>query len=1185
MKHLLIISLLLAVTGSKAQTATKNYVKETTRRKASAGQPILVGTTNENMVTTTYYDGLGRPVQVVNQNSSPDDNKNIVTHIEYEKNIGQVKQYLPFTSPGYTTSSTGGSFPIITTNYHSNFVGDAQAKTLQFYQDYNGNTSNPYSETRKEASPRQRALEMGFPGIDWSISVYEGYGIGKDERNTIRNTYSLNAANEVKRYTVTTVFADGIYKNSISENGFYPAATLNKTVVKNENWKPGDGSNNTVEEFKDPQGNVVLKRSYDNSVAHDTYYIYNKLNLLAFVLPPMANGSAAAADLDKWGYRYNYDARKRLAEKKLPQKDWEYLIYDKADRVVMSGPVYSPFGDGTKGWLMTKYDNFGRVAYTGFYAGSTFTSAVRNTLAQNNFTTETKSTTNNTIDGIAVRYTNTGFPTSFKLLTVSYYDHYDFPNAPTSFAAVEGQTVKNPVKGQLTGSWTRTLTTAASTAGMLSYSLYDDKYRVIRSYSQNHLGGYMQTDYKMAFIGVPTKTFKMQKQNASAAVLTVTDSIEYDHELRVTKHTQQIGLQAVEAIAKNSYDALGMLIKKDVGGTASKALQNVEYRYNIRGWLTDINDAYLLAPDEKVKLFNMQLQYNKNDYVSGITPLYNGNISSVIWRTRADGITRANGFEYDHLNRLQNAYGMEYEGNWALAFVKNDAYNEKLTYDKNGNILTLKRTGEVVTGQKTEIDDLSYSYTGNQLQSVTDATNSAKGFNDVNKTGNDYAYDTFGNITTDKNKGITAVSYNHQNLPYKVTFGNGGTISYTYDAAGTRLAKKVQPSGGTAVTTDYTNGFQYENNVLKFFPQPEGYVEFKNNQYLYTYQYKDHLSNVRLTYRDGYRNHPTLENAKDGVIQVTEIIEENNYYPFGLKHKGYNELPDYSAVNKYKYAYGGKELNTELGLELYDFGARNYDAAIGRWLNMDPLAENSRRWTPYNYAYNNPIVFVDPDGMQSITYTGQAAQELFGMLKMQLDREDPVYDIEGNHLGNTNEGFTGNIIIYNGNKDKSFFESMTANEFLNHDETVNDVFLLDDIINEISDDALSNIFTSVAKSFEGYNGFNMESIGGKVGYLDGEFNFLSSWTMGSGKGEIVGNRQYPESYESTVENIGLTIINHEWSGHIMKGYGNRYNNHRKAYLEVLKDPMFDKTTLKFQEYNKRRYTEYLELEMEQKKTR
>src|SRR5690606_15458214 len=196
-------------------------------------------------------------------------------------------------------------------------------------------------------------------------------------------------------------------------------------------------------------------------------------------------------------------------------------------------------------------------------------------------------------------------------------------------------------------------------------------------------------------------------------------------------------------------------------------------------------------------------------------------------------------------------------------------------------------------------------------------------------------------------------------------YSDSGKINYIYDAAGMRLSKKVQPTGGMLVTTDYVNGFHYTDNVLKFFPHPEGYVELKNNQYLYTYQYKDHLGNVRLTYRDGYKNHPTEENLKDGIIQVTEIIEENNYYPFGLKQKGHNDLADYSAVNKYKYAYGGKELSDELGVDLYDFGARNYDPALGRWLNVDPLAENSRRWKQYNYAYNNHIYIVVPDGIQS----------------------------------------------------------------------------------------------------------------------------------------------------------------------------------------------------------------------------
>src|SRR5690606_23744776 len=95
-------------------------------------------------------------------------------------------------------------------------------------------------------------------------------------------------------------------------------------------------------------------------------------------------------------------------------------------------------------------------------------------------------------------------------------------------------------------------------------------------------------------------------------------------------------------------------------------------------------------------------------------------------------------------------------------------------------------------------------------------------------------------------------------------------------------------------------------------------------------------------------------------------LEENNYYPFGLKHQGYNEIANsYRNEAAEKYKYNGKEFQDELDLNWYDYHARNYDPALGRWMNVDPLAENSRRWTPYNYAYNNPIFFVDPDGMQS----------------------------------------------------------------------------------------------------------------------------------------------------------------------------------------------------------------------------
>ena len=85
-----------------------------------------------------------------------------------------------------------------------------------------------------------------------------------------------------------------------------------------------------------------------------------------------------------------------------------------------------------------------------------------------------------------------------------------------------------------------------------------------------------------------------------------------------------------------------------------------------------------------------------------------------------------------------------------------------------------------------------------------------------------------------------------------------------------------------------------------------------------------------------------------------------DYSPFGVSLDGRTMEGDF-----YRYKYNGKELQEELGLNMYDYGARNYDPAIGRWMNVDPKAEQSRRWTPYNYAYNNPLVFVDPDGMQA----------------------------------------------------------------------------------------------------------------------------------------------------------------------------------------------------------------------------
>lgn len=185
---------------------------------------------------------------------------------------------------------------------------------------------------------------------------------------------------------------------------------------------------------------------------------------------------------------------------------------------------------------------------------------------------------------------------------------------------------------------------------------------------------------------------------------------------------------------------------------------------------------------------------------------------------------------------------------------------------------------------------------------------------------------------------------------------------YFYTASGQKV-QKVVTENTTVTTTDYLGGYQYQNTVLQFFPTAEGYVKNTpvsgTNTYSYVFNYTDHLGNTRLSY------------TKDTTTGSLKILEENNYYPFGLKHNSYN-VDNFQPG--YKYKYNGKELQDEnIGgnqLNMYDYGARNYDPALGRWMNVDPLAETSMQFSPYTYALDNPVFFIDPDGMESVGADG-----------------------------------------------------------------------------------------------------------------------------------------------------------------------------------------------------------------------
>ncbi len=182
------------------------------------------------------------------------------------------------------------------------------------------------------------------------------------------------------------------------------------------------------------------------------------------------------------------------------------------------------------------------------------------------------------------------------------------------------------------------------------------------------------------------------------------------------------------------------------------------------------------------------------------------------------------------------------------------------------------------------------------------------------------------------------------------------------------------------------------------------YQETGAGDYSYIYQFIDHLGNKRLSYSD-------LND--DGIVETSEIRSEKNYYPFGLTQRGYNGQ---MQGTYYPYGFGGKEEQSELELEWLDFSARNYDASLGRWMNLDPLAEDMRRHSPYNYGFNNPISFIDPDGMKPFwinngdgTYTAEKGDSAATLAKDAGISEERANELVQQQHGKNYKGKDGGV--------------------------------------------------------------------------------------------------------------------------------------------------------------------------------
>ncbi|WP_336960128.1 DUF6443 domain-containing protein [Chryseobacterium contaminans] len=907
MKKIQLLGLLFTISAAYAQSTSENYIQSRT---------CLSGDCGKKTETVTYFDGLGRPKQIVGVKTTT-TGKDLVTPVIYDKFGRQTIEILPVPANSLNAA------------IHTGIANESQANT------YYG-VSNAYNEKELESSPLDRVLQQAHPGEAWK----------KGGGHTAQYKYETNAAGEVKKFiTSTTVNTVGALSNTVSSIptvGSYDPGVLYKNIVTDEDGTP-------VIQFTNGRGQLLLIRRTDGTQNVDTYYVYNEYGQQVFIIPPKAvqqieqnNNVVTQNILEMLCYQYRYDGRDRQVEKRLPGRgDWESIVYDGADRPILSQDVNLK----NKGqWLLSKYDRLGRVVYTGLLSGGSRTDM--QTQIGDQVVNEETTTDAFTKNGQLVYYTNSFFQNLNTILTINYYDFYPRDQKEPTPSKIQDQFVITSSKSLNGGINTLTFPTATYVKNIeddswtKTYYYYDTKGRKIGERSWNYLGGYTKRESKLDFAGSPIESYTYHLRNAGSTEVTIKERFIYDGQNRVLKHYHQVDAQPEELLTENTYNDIGQLANKKTGNTTGIPLQSIDYAYNIRGWLTKVNDPNNLSG----KLFAYELKYEGPD--NGGLPKYNGNISEFNWRSASGNYLRRYAYKFDKLDRLLDA---AYSEPFATIPV-NDGYTEKVTYDLNGNIQTLKRY-QPLAGTPMLIDNLSYQiYEGNRLKKVVDDNANPTGYPTG---GNMIDYDANGNMINHLDKGISVILYNFLNLPTEVKLAGKDQLNFIYRADGTKLKYTYsyyiqQIKTVLTKNTDYLDGFQYEQEnggapLLQFFPTSEGYYDFQKKKYIYNYQ--DHLGNIRLAYYRGSNNEAVTD-------------RETGYYPFGMEYAGYN----HTQLKSYTYGFQAQERQKETGWSSFKW--RNSIPELGRFFNVDPLAEQYHQWSTYAFSGNRVVDARELEGLE-----------------------------------------------------------------------------------------------------------------------------------------------------------------------------------------------------------------------------
>lgn len=917
------------LTASKL-SADQNYIRTITYTQA-----VTSIDESKGLDQIQYFDGLGRPVQTVMRNITP-TGQSLVSLQEYDAFGREDKVWLPVHLPNqgaYTQPQT---------------VQDA---AQGIYDD-----QAAYSRPQYEASPLNRILEQYGPGKDWhdnKKSVKTDYLT--NEEDTSGELYCIN-------YTVGgTRMVPSLSKPSGA--GYYPRGELYVTKVTDED-------DNTGYEFKDKLGQVVLTRQMGNGLdnkdgrkVHDTYYVYDDFGNLCFVLPPMAAGIENASDerFTHYAYQYKYDDRNRCTEKKLPGADPVYYIYDKADRLIFTQDgeqrAKAETQSGKNQWTFTVNDELGRLAMTGIVTGDNISNSTFNSkLVKANYDKQ--------VTGNIYGYTIDNFEgiDTVKILTVNYYDSYDFLDGNTALkekldydqaketSGSSGKRYIQSNQGMLTGTMVSTLTSEIQEIPDKLYMAfyYDNRGRIVQAHTTNHLNGTDKEYTTYHFDGLPEERELVHSSKNISQSRNQKFRYEYDHARRLKQVFHRLDDGQEITLAHNLYDELGRVITAAPGTNKGHVSLQTSYSYNIRSW----------AESTVNNLYEQYLKYS-----------YGGNIEEQEWIQ--DGKTRQYTFSYDQLSRLATA-----------SSTKGENFSTGYTYDMHGNMKTLERWGEISQGSYDRTDVITIGHTGNQMKSVTQGIEPTlrSGFSQFVSyyAGEDaqFIYNHNGALAEDNHKG-RKYTYNILNLPEQIVIDNTNAKVrnyYAYSAAGIKLrvtklndpTLKSVPVEGTLSgqngetdesITDYAGNIIYEDNTLKRILVDGGYIEDGKYHFFVT----DHLGNNRVvTDLDG------------------QSLQSTHYYPFGMS---FAELSVPQSLTDQPYKYNGKELDTDHGLNLYDYAARFYNPEIPAFTSIDPLAEKYYSISPYVYVANNPLIYVDPDG-EAI---GTVISTIFGAAKGAYD--------------------------------------------------------------------------------------------------------------------------------------------------------------------------------------------------------